>query len=326
MPNPTFTICICPDAKLLKDHISGCILTSNSHPPQQKDISWKQFTYWADDELITDFWENISLQGLFSTHKAIILRNAHLLPAPIWKKLSYILSRPNEYTWLFLCLENEWEKNKPKIPAHITKLSCMAFAKKQGWIWSMNALNKSTVKQYLQQQAKILNLSFTTAALYQLSNNISLDAHTIENELQKLAILAEGKPVQENMLSIINYTPEFNIFNLIKCLESGNNTQIWTELKKNQNNSESLFFPFLGLLLREAKILWQIYTNEPVHLYPQVVQSKTLIVKKLGQSGIIYLFELIVQAELSIKTGKMQVEQCMEILISDLTVLFSHPK
>lgn len=326
MQNPAFTICICPDAKLLKDYISECILAPSHAAANQSEIAWKQYIYWADEEIIADFWENTSLQGLFNTHKAIVLRNAHLLNAANWKKLSAVLSRPNEYIWLFICLENDWEKNKPKIPAYITKLPCMSFAQKKGWTWSSNNLNKSSIKQYILRKAKILNISFTPATLSQLCNNIIPDAQTIENELQKIALLADGQAVEESILSIINYTPEFNIFNLIKCIESGNNTQIWAELNKNQNNNDSLFFPFLGLLLREARILWQIYTNEPVNLYPNEIQNKTALAKKLGHLGIIYLFDLILQAELSVKSGKIQVEQCLEILISDLTVLFSRLK
>jgi len=326
MQNPAFTICTCPDAKLLKDYIHGCIQASKTGTDGQPKIDWKQHTYWADDELVADFWENISLQGLFNTHKAIVLRNAHLLLAANWKKLSIILGRPNEYTWVFICMENDWEKNKAKIPAHITKLPCISFANKKKWTWSMNALDKSSARQYIQQKSKSLNLSFSATALTQFCNNVAADAQTIENELQKLAILADGQTVQEDMLSIINYTPEFNIFNLIKCIESGNNAQIWTELNKNQNNSDSLFFPFLGLLLREARILWQIHVNEPVYLHHSDAQHKTMIAKKLGRLGIIYIFDLVVQAELSVKSGKIPIDQCLEILISDLTTLFSRLK
>lgn len=89
----------------------------------------------------------------------------------------------------FFCMEVAWDKGQPKIPAHIAKLRCMAFADQQGWIWRQDGLNERAVKKHVLQRSNELGLRFEQDALEQFCASVPPDAQAIENELHKLQLL-----------------------------------------------------------------------------------------------------------------------------------------
>lgn len=111
---PGFSFCICPDGKLLRQQVEELL---GAHP----DAGRERHVFWGDDELPPKFWEILTLQGLFSTSRVLVMRNAHALTADVWKRLSAALSRPNPQTWPLFCLEVAVGEGAAKIPAHIAK-------------------------------------------------------------------------------------------------------------------------------------------------------------------------------------------------------------
>lgn len=338
MPRPGFTLCVCPDGRLLKDHIHKALSVSTPDTPQAPSamdsltetalpasaaLPWERFTYWGDEELPPLFWEHLTLQGLFGTPRALTVRNAHNLPAAVWKRLSAALGRPNAHCWPFFCLEVPWEKGQPKIPAHISKLACVHFADTQGWIWRQSGLDERSLRRYIQSRAQELHLTFAAGALERLCEGVPADATAVENELQKLHLAANGKAVSVELASTAGHVPDFNIFAFIRLIQQGNIAGAWAEVRRGQKDGDGLLFPFLGLLVREARLLWQVHAGEAVRLHPSDAQNKKMLAKRLGQDGIIRLFDAIVRAEWDVKTGQRQPDQTLEALVADLTLLFS---
>ena len=163
MARPGFTFCICPDAGLIRAHIGALLAAQESAAAGQG--AWERHTFWGDAELPKRFWEYLTLQGLTGVPRALVLRQAHLIPAATWKRLSAALGTPNDKAWLFVCLEVPWEKGQPKIPAHINKLRCLAFASQQDWVWRSAGLDDRTLKRHAQDRAKALGLRFGEGAL-----------------------------------------------------------------------------------------------------------------------------------------------------------------
>lgn len=336
MARPGFTLCVCPDGRLTKEYIHATLAgPAASGSPSSTELggagaaakavapsTWEPFTYWGDEELPPLFWEHLTLQGLFGTPRALTVRNAHLLPAATWKRLSTALGRPNAHCWPFFCLEVTWEKGQPKIPAHILKLPCVAFADKQGWIWRQPGLDERSLKRYIQNRAQSLGLTFAPGALDRLCQGVPPDATAVENELQKLCLATAGRPVTPEMASTAAHVPDFNIFAFIRLIQNGNVPAAWEEVRRGQKDGDGLLFPFLGLLLREARILWQVHMGEAVRLHPNDAQAKKQLAQSLRQEGIIRLFDLIVRAEWAVKTGERQPDQALEALVADLLLLF----
>ena len=71
---PGFSFCICPDGKLLRQQVEELL---GAHP----DAGRERHVFWGDDELPPKFWEILTLQGLFSTSRVLVMRNAPPLTA-----------------------------------------------------------------------------------------------------------------------------------------------------------------------------------------------------------------------------------------------------
>ncbi len=331
MSRPAFYFCICPDSGLIKRHIETLILqypaeNGQSLMPSASSASaakWERHVYWGDSELPKVFWEHLTLQGLFGVPRLLVLRNAHQVPAATWKQLSQTLGRPNSQSWLIVCLEGAWEKRQPKLPAHIAKLQCLTFADKKGWIWRHSGLESNSIKSYIVEKAVSLNLTIDRDALDALSANVLPDAISIDGELQKLSLLANNGQVTSDMVGSGAYVPESNIFSFISYIQAGNISAAWREIYRSQKDVDALFFPFLALLAREVKLLWQILAGEQVRVHPQALREKESYAKGLGYAGIAEILSAIVRAEFYVKSGERSVEQSLESLVADLVLLFN---
>ncbi len=317
MAQPGFYFCVCPDGRLIKEHIETCLAALPDH-----GAGWERHTYWGDEELPPQFWEQLTLQGLFGTSRVVLVRNAQNIPAAVWKRLSAALGAPNPQCLPMFCLEVAWEKNQPKIPAHIAKLRCLAFADKQKWIWRSPGLDERSLKKHVQTRAQALGLTFAPGALEVLCAGVPPDANAVENELQKLTLAAGSGPVTQEMAASAGYVPEFNIFAFIRMIQAGNVPGAWQEVRRGQKDGDGLLFPFLGMLLREARLLWQIHAGENVRLHPSDAAAKQQLAARLGHQGLTRLFDLILRAELHVKSGERQPDQTLEALIADLIRLF----
>ncbi len=319
MPRPGFYFCICPDAGLIKEHVEGLV---QAHPPKGGG-SWQKHVYWGDDDLAQSFWKHLTLQGLFSTPVLLMVRNAQNLPAATWKNLSEALGTLSDDTWPIICLEVPFDKKQAKIPAHITKLPCFNAAKEKGFLWQSSGLDAQGIKRHVLARAKSYNLQFEPRALEAFCGSTLPDATAIDGEMQKLILLAHNGQVTEDMINIGAYLPESNIFAFISCIQAGNITAAWQEIHRGQKDVAGLLFPFLALLTREARILWQILAKEPVHVHYSVAQQKERLARKLGFSGVAKIFALIVQAEQQVKSGSCDAEQALESMVVDLIQLFA---
>lgn len=315
-----FTFCICPDSLILQQYLEELFTV------QCISTKWEKSVYWGDEELPKKFWDYLTLQNLFTNKKIVILRKAHLLTSSIWRNLSSTISKPNQYVWPIFCLENVWEKRKPKIPSHLQKLPCFTFAQKQRWIWSSPGLDEHSLKQFIKTQAANIGLTLETQALETLANFLPPDAATIKSELLKIKLSNANQLVISNQQldigDIVCHKNSFDIFLFLKQLQSGNTLQVWTSILHEQKKEEEPLFFILTMLQREAKILWQLLMNENIKGYPNEIAKKTQLAKHIGIKGIIKMWDAFYLAEITVKSGQSSSTQALETLISTLLPIF----
>ena len=127
MDRPGFFFCICPDAALLREYVEKELvapLASGDSGAPGPDVH----TFWGDEGLDRRFWDALTLLGMDGRSRVLVVRGAPQLPADVWKKLSSLLGTPRPGVLPVFCLECPWEKGQPKLPAHVAKLKCLAFA------------------------------------------------------------------------------------------------------------------------------------------------------------------------------------------------------
>ncbi len=313
---PGFSFCLCPDGKLLRQQVEE-LLAGCPEPGRERHV------YWGDDDLPPKFWELLTLQGLFSTSRVLLLRNAHSLSADIWKRLSAALARPNAQTWPIFCLEVAWEKGQPKVPAHITKLPCFTFAEAKGWVWRSPGLEPRALRRHILIQARALGLALEPGCEDILAETLLPDAAAVEAELGKLSLLAGDKPLTPEQARSVSPTVAFNVFTFLRQLQSGQTAAVWKSMLEEQAKGEEPLFYLLAMLQREARQLWQILAGEQVRLSPSDQQAKQQTASRLGAGGLAKLWDAMHTAELSVKSGRRSPGQALDALMGDLTLLFA---
>lgn len=315
---PAFSFCICPDPWLVKEHAAELL----ERFPADGSTKWERHVFWGDEEPPQRFWEQLVLQGLFGTPRALLLRQAQHVSAAVWKRVSAALSTPNSQSWLILCLEGPWEKGQPKIPAHIAKLRCMAFAEQRGWVWRSPGLDERGLKKHAQTRAGAMGLRFGEGALEAFCAAVPPEAAAVDTELRKLAPAAPDGVVTASLAAAGGYTPDSDVFAFIRHVRAGDMAAAWRELHRGRKDSDALLFPFLALLLREARTLWQLRAGEQVRLHPQEAAAQRECAARLDFPGLARFFDCVLQAERQVKFGLRSPEQALEALTANLILLF----
>lgn len=312
---PGFSLFVCPDGYLLRSALEEALA---AWPPERG--AWERHVFWGDEEPAPRFWELLSLEELFGASRAIVVRQAQLWPAAVWKKLSRALARPSARVWPLLCLEGEWEKRRPKIPAHITRLRCFAFADERGWVWRGEGLGERGLERHVRTRALALGLSFAPDALEQFCASVPPDGLAIENELRKLALMAGGEAVNTAMTATGGWSPECNVFACIRQMEQGNLAGVWRELARG-GDDDRLLFSLLALLAREWRLLWQVCAGENARLHPSDAAFKRALAQRLGAAGVARGFAALADAEWQVKSGRRSPAQALESLAAEMAAL-----
>lgn len=323
MQKPGFNICVGPDIILLKEHIASLLA---KYPPASG--SWVQYSFWGDEPLAAPFWEKLTLQGLFAEPRVIVLRNAQNVPAETLKKLSAALAKVGKDIWPFLCFEVEQEKGKFKMPAHVLRLQCLSFAQKQGWYAEIPALTARSLSAFIKTEAEKNGLILQGQDLELISRSVPPDAGAIRLEMQKLALassVSDGGKLSPEALDLLNYEKDIDIFAFLQGLQSAKNpAEIWAQfLKDSGSSSDAGLFGFIGMLLREARILWQVLGGEQVFLPSTLIGGKKAMASRLGYNGLAQIWQYALKADMGVKTGEHSPHQAFERLIAELFSLFN---
>ena len=333
MERPGFFFCICPDAALLRDWMErelleplkaqkssgglmGGLVPAGSSIP---DIQ----TFWADEGLDRRFWDALTLLGMDGRLRVLVVRGAHQLPAEVWKKLSAALATPRTGVFPVFCMECPWEKGQPKLPAHVAKLKCLAFADKQKWVWRSAGLEPRTLRQYIQRESAALGLRMAPEALNSLAEMLIPDASAVHGVLEQLSLASSDGSVDVALVrQMTEFTPDAVIFDFIRQLENGNARAVWKTLLREGDGGESLLFPLLTLMAREARTLWQMNAGEKVFVPQYVEAEKRRLAARLGFDGLSRVLEALAAAEFSVKSGARSPLQALEELVAQLSLLF----
>ena len=342
MSRPAYSFCLCPDSTLLRTRIDALFsahpaFAGNRGQVSETDGGWRRFVFWGDEGLVPAFWEHLTLQGLFATPKALIIRNSQTLPAETLKDLSKALAPlasgsgsglASPLIWPVICLEVGFEKNRPKVPAHILRLPCYETAEAKGWLEVIPGLGAQTLSAFIRAEAGYHGLALSAEEVGILVQALPTDAAFVRSEIAKLALTADaGGRLPRNFAGLVGQTQELSIFELMRIVQqSGDARAAWRQILEDRLSGENMVFAFTAILLREARILWQCLAGTPPYLPAQMAMQKKIAAESLGFGGIARLWDLALMADKGIKTGERSPDQAFEILAADLFMLFSRKK
>lgn len=335
MSRPAFSICLCPDSRLLQNRLDALLA---AHPPSGGG-AWQRFVFWGDEGIAPAFWEHLTLQGLFAVPKALVLRHAENLSADtLHRELSPALmplapprgAKPaSPLVWPFICLEVAFEKGKPKVPAHIQRLDCYARAADEGWLDAAPPLSGQNMVTFIRTEAARLRLHLHERDVAMLTGCLPPDAARVSGELEKLALLAgpDGRPPADAAAVLADASSDMSVFELMRLVQQNDKAPAaWRRILEDRLSGENTVFAFIAILLREARLLWQTLAGSSVHLPHQAAMQKKIAAQNLGFAGLARLWDIALQADKGIKSGERSPDQAFEMLAADLFILFSRSR
>ncbi|MFW6325513.1 MAG: DNA polymerase III subunit delta [Desulfovermiculus sp.] len=313
------SFCICPDGQLMKEHIHSLL--------SAQEETWNVRTFWADEELPDAYWQTLTWPSLLGQCTAVVLRRAENLKAEQWKKLHPILKSFKTGIWPFFCLEKQWDRGRPLVPAVLEKQAFWKVAEKKGWVWRSAGLDRKAVQQRVRQWADRQRINIPDQVWSVLIPSLPLDAAALNNELRKLELLlADRQAMQAEDLKVVSFQPDLDIFAFLRALQSkGQEISIWRTLFRNQLGSNAdMVMPFLALLLREARTLWQLQAGEQdkVWMPGRIKSEKARMAARLGPQRLRQMWTMILEAESGIKSGDFSQAQAQELVVSRMMQVF----
>ncbi len=318
---PGFSFLLCPDPELIKLELQNLSAAY--------EANYSKRLYWADEELPDSFWQDLTTLDLMGNPRLVIVRRAHSFLKEIWDKLVPVLSGYSSGIWPVFCLESDPDK-KGKItpPKVLEKQPYYKIARDRGWIWINAGLNAGTMPDFIRNYSRRANVTFAPHMQETLIKILPYDALAAKNELDKLALAAGDKAlVTPEHLSLITHQTDMDIFAFIRAVMDGKNkAQVWKKVFENSlvASSDNILFSFLALFIREARILWELYHDETPSswVHPAEKTRKRTLAKKLGTLRLGMIWDMVLTAEMSIKSGQRTPEQAFESLVSELYTLF----
>jgi DNA polymerase-3 subunit delta len=316
---PGFSFLVCPDSVLIRNRIEALV---REHPCANG--AYQRRVFWGDDGLSQVFWQTLTLQSLFGASTLLILRRAHALDKDDWAKLSGALNRFNAQVWPFFCLEGDFERNKPKLPAALTGQKYWIFGQKKGWVWQSGPMTALTVRGYLKDWAGSAGLSFGPGALDALAEVMPQDAGGIGCELAKIELALAGKrEVDASLAGLISSSADMDTFAFLNALQQGAQPlKIWSKVLGSQQAGEKMLFAFLGGLAREARVLWRICLGDADGLPSWMLDAKRGTAMQLGPEKLCRIIDLALDADFGVKSGALNEAQALELLVAGLAALF----
>lgn len=319
MPRPGFNFLICPDPELIRQEIENLVAEHG------EGKTWERRVHWADEELPDAFWSDLTVPDLMGTPRLVVVRRANKFVKEQWDKLTQPLGSFNASIWPVFCLENAPDKKGgPKPPAILKKTKFWPVADKRGWVWMSPGLTQRTMPEFVIAFARRNGLTVSRDTARALADALPLDAMGAKNELDKIALAAaESGEITREHLSVVAHRADMDVFAFISAvLEGRNSQQVWKKVFDNHQvpSNDSIFFGFLSLLTREARLLWELASGDAPSAYipRRVMDHKSAMASRLGTERIARIWDLVMQAEMGLKTGQRTPEQAFEALVGGL--------
>jgi len=207
--------------------------------------------------------------------------------------------------------------------------SLFKFLEKNAKFQQFEFLTGQKLKSLVKKEFEKYHCHISDIALEKLIEFTGNDLWQIANEIQKLiAYRAKQKIEKEDVELLVGPKIEADIFKTIDAISSGDKKQALILIHKHLEKGDSplyllsmINFQFRNLL--EVKDL--VERNTPYYLIPKISNLHPFIIKKsyqqigrftLGQLKKIY--QKIFEVDFKIKTGKLEPEAALDILIAEI--------
>jgi len=292
MPKPVYAL-IGPDSFLQTEKLRQ-VLSTLGKDVQRTDLDGERAE-------LAEVLDEARSFAMFGGSKLIVLRNADEFVSKYREQLENYLESPSDSATLVLRF------NSMKKTERVYKLIA-----KMGQIEECYAPDEKHVRElvaWIATRAKSAHkLSLKPEGAQLLADLIGSDLGRLDNELAKLALQCEGKPIgPDEIRSSVAFQREQEMFELTNALATGKTDEAlkrWRQLLQLDSSAEFRAVTWLGMWLEDVrcfvetpnafKNFWRY--KEQFGQFKQIAQS-------IGKHGVTKLVDLLADVDYRSKTG-----------------------
>lgn len=165
--------------------------------------------FYASDADITTVTDTVETLPVFTSHRLIILKNAHELKDSELIQLEPILENPVESS-VFVIFAEKVDKRKKAIKILLEKAVCVEFKKPYD----------NQVPQWISHLTQNLGMKITTDAIHRLHRLVGNNLSELDSQLQKIQQFLGLKTTIElaDVNAVVSFSREENIFDFTRAI------------------------------------------------------------------------------------------------------------
>ena len=156
---------------------------------------------------------------------------------------------------------------------------------------------------------------------------VAYDLHQAASEIDKLVAYCDGREIgKDDILLLVSASSDMNIFNLIESLgrrDKNRALSILTgQIRQGLNGNyimTMLVFHFRNLLSIKSLLgegLGASEISKRTNIHPYVVEKNAAFARSFKEEDLVLIYKKLYGADLSIKTGKMEPELALDLLVA----------
>jgi DNA polymerase-3 subunit delta len=285
-------------------------------------LSLKYFDFEKDS--FDDFRDALKSSSMFREKKLLVLKNLfsnQKAENDFFKKLKEI-SKSKE---IILIYEKEIDEKSPLAKELKKEAKFQKFELLEGII-----LKNLVKKEFQKYRAKISN-----EAIEMLINYVGSDLWRMENEIKKLVNFCDKREIKTKDIELlVKPKIETDIFKTIDAIAAKNKKRALSLLKEHLEKGDSPFyllaminFQFRNLLIIKSDESGdEFYPNyaklsilsKRLKMHPYVIKKTIQQARRFSFEELKKIYQKIFEAGLNIKTGKIDPETALDLLITEI--------
>jgi DNA polymerase-3 subunit delta len=279
-------------------------------------LSLKYFDFEKDN--FEDFRDALKSSSMFREKKLLILKNLfsnQKAENDFLKNLKEI-SKSKE---IILIYEKEIDEKSPLAKE----------LKKEAKFQKFELLEGERLKNWVKREFQKYQVKISNEAIEMLINYVGSDLWQMENEIKKLVNFCDKKEIKTKDIELlVKPKIETDIFKTIDAIAAKNKKRALFLIKEHLQVGDSptyllamINFQFRNLLvirdlIERGKSLTDILRE--LDLHPFLIKKIYFLAKKFSLEDLKKIYQKIFEVDLNIKTGKIDPETALDLLITEI--------
>jgi DNA polymerase-3 subunit delta len=270
----------------------------------------------AKEHSVPEVLARLSALPMFGTKRLLMIQQVDLWPKDQLKTLESYLTRP--YPTACLVLSCAQKKGLERLRAGVETV---------GAVVQFTSPPERDLPRWLHARARRYQKVLSPQAAFSLVDQLGVDLHRLQSELEKLANYVGDRPKIElsDVQEVVTSQRSFTVFELLRYVSQNQTRQAVSSLRTLLLAGESPL-GILALLARQIRILWQVKDGmerkmplpelaQKINLPSTVLMSYTQQSHLLSEAELYHFHQVIRETDLAIKSTSIAPRLHMEALV-----------